>query len=381
MLENGANTSLVEESVRRLGIALGADAMEVSVAPGRIVATLVSGGEQETRLCRVVRSGVELSKLAPMLQLLARVEAGKVALAEVDSELRKVQGARRQYPALLVSLAVGLGCAAFAINLGGTARDFAVVLITSSLAQTLRSKLSSTRLGKLLTSLVVAAFASATALALAGPGVSVAASVLLLVPGVHLVSSTADLFRGDTASGVARATSALLTVIAASVGVWAVILAWGGPSEKAVFPGQHSVLLAALMGAIAAAGFAVLFDVPRRFLLGAGLVGLTGILVRALATSFSWPPEVANLLAGLAIGLSAELLARRLQCPYSFMAMPGYIPLVPGAVFFAGILHLVAGNYVQGLSCLVQVQIILLAIALGMGSVPVLLETKRKAIS
>ncbi len=63
------------------------------------------------------------------------------------------------------------------------------------------------------------------------------------------------------------------------------------------------------------------------------------------------------------------------------MAMPGYIPLVPGAVFFSGILHLVAGDYLQGLASLIQAQIILLAIALGMGSIPALFSTSRKAIA
>lgn len=381
MLENGGNTALVEESVQRLGTGLGADAVEVSVSPGSIIASLVSGQEQETRLRRVSRSGVELSKLARVLHLLSRVEAGQVAAAEAETELERIQGLPRQYPPWLVALAVGLGCGAFAVNLGGTARDFYVVLVTSSLAQLLRHYLAHTRLGRLLTTVMVAAFASATALALAGPGVSVAASILLLVPGVPLVSSTADLFRGDVTSGVARATSALLTVIAGSVGVWGVILAWGRPAERALLPGQDDVLLAALMGGVAAAGFAVLFDVPRRYLLGSGLVGLVAILVRASALAVAWPIEVANLLAGFSIGLSSELLARRVGCPYSFMAMPGYIPLVPGAVFFAGILHLVAGDYVAGLSSLVQAQIILLAIALGMGSIPVLFPTNRKAIA
>jgi uncharacterized membrane protein YjjP (DUF1212 family) len=381
MLENGGNTSLVEESIQRLGTGLGADSVEVSVNPGSIVASLVSGQEQETRLRRVSQSGVELSKLARVLHLVSGVESGKMSASEAESELQRIEGLSRQYPPWLVALAVGLGCGAFAVNLGGTARDFYVVLVTSSLAQLLRHHLAYTRLGRLLTTVVVAAFASATALALAGPGVSVAASILLLVPGVPLVSSTADLFRGDVTAGLTRATSALLTIIAASVGVWGVILAWGRPAESGVLPGQDQVLLAALMGGVAAVGFAVLFDVPRRYLLGSGLVGLVAILTRASVAAHAWPAEVANLLAGFSIGLSSELLARRAGCPYSFMAMPGYIPLVPGAVFFSGILHLVAGDYLQGLASLIQAQIILLAIALGMGSIPALFSTSRKAIA
>ncbi|GMU51430.1 MAG: hypothetical protein AMXMBFR33_05760 [Candidatus Xenobia bacterium] len=98
MLENGGNTSLVEESIQRLGTGLGADSVEVSVNPGSIVASLVSGQEQETRLRRVSQSGVELSKLARVLHLVSGVESGKMSASEAESELQRIEGLSRQYP-------------------------------------------------------------------------------------------------------------------------------------------------------------------------------------------------------------------------------------------------------------------------------------------
>lgn len=371
LVENGANTAVVERTVSGLGSALGAERMDVFVTPGAVIVSAAGAGDHRTRLQRVTTSGVRLARLAVLLALPARAEG--LSPAEVRAELETIAGSPHHYSPWLTAVAVGLGCAAFGVNLGGTARDFGIVAAVATLAQLLRHGLGRFQAGKLLSTFVVAAFGSAAGMALGGD-LCAAASILLLVPGAPLVSSTADLFRGDVLAGIARATTAMVTILVASAGVWAVVLAGAGDGQ-AQFPGQHQPLVAACMGALAAAGFAVLFDVPARFLIRAALVGFVALLVRNLVPH----PEVANLCAGLSIGFLAERLTRSSGAPVTVLTIPGYIPLVPGAVFFAGILHLAAGRYVEGLSSLVRAQIIVISVALGMGVVPALAETLRKA--
>lgn len=373
LLENGANTAVVEQNVDRLGRALGAERMEVFVTPGGLIVTLVRDHEHRTRIERVTHHGVQLARLARVLDVAGG--AGSRTVAEVETSLLAIQRQPRRYGPWLTALAVGLGCAAFGVNLGGDAHDFGAAFLVAALAQLLRHHLATTRLGRLVSTFVVAAFATGLGLALADDLTAVAA-ILLLVPGAPLVSSTADLFRGDVLSGLARATSALVTILMASAGVWAIVLLQGRAEGSIELPGQESIWLASLMGALAAAGFAVLFDVPPRYLAGAALVGGVAVLARSLIPRF----EVANLVAGLSIGVLAELLTRRRGAPFSLLAIPGYIPLVPGAVFFTGVLHLVAGHYVEGLASLVRAQIILISVALGMGLVPALLDTRQKAM-
>lgn len=384
LMENGGNMSRVEETVSRMGRALGADAVEVSATPSGIIATLVSADQHRTRIQRARRSGVRLSLAAEVLSLVLEAENGRATVEEVEERLRQLQQRARLHGVLPTALAVGLACGAFAVLLGGTARDFALVSAAAALAQLIRHQLLGTRIGGLLTTAVVAMVASSTAWVLAGDNfrVTVAASVLLLVPGAPLVSGTSDLFRGDTAAGLARTTHAMLTVTMIGAGVWATILLLGGmPSESPGFPGQDSVLLAALMGGLAAAGFSLLFDVPGRHILQAGLVGFLAILARSLALAVPMPAEAANLLAGMAIGIAAESLSRSSGAPFPIFAVPGYITLVPGTVFIGGVLHLVAGEYVEGLSLLVRAQLILIAIAVGMGAVPAVLESRQRGLA
>ncbi len=369
LLENGANTALVERTVSGLGSALGADRMDVFVTPGAILVSAAGGGDHRTRLQRVTDSGVRLARLARLLALPGQADA--LSATEVRAELEAIENAPHHYGPGLTAVAVGLGCAAFGVNLGGTARDFVIVAAVAALAQLLRHGLGRFRAGKVLSTFLVAALASAAGMSLGGD-LCAAASILLLVPGAALVSSTADLFRGDVLAGMTRAIGAMVTILVASAGVWAVVLAGAGDGQ-ASFPGQPHPLVAACMGALAAAGFAVLFDVPGRYLGRAALVGFVALLMRSLIPHY----EVAHVCAGLSIGFLAERLTRH-ATPATVLTMPGYIPLVPGAVFFAGILHMAAGRYVEGLASLVRAQIIVVAVALGMGVVPALAEALRK---
>lgn len=373
LLENGANTAVVEGTVDRLGRALGAERMDVFVTPGGLIVTLIRDHEHRTRIVRITHHGVQLSRLARVLDLAGRAQ--DLTVHEAELALRSIQRQPRRYGPWLTAAAVGLGCAGFGANLGAGLEEFGAIVVTATLAQLLRHHLATTHLGRLVSTFLVAAFATGLGMALGGDLTAVS-SILLLVPGAPLVSSTADLFRGDVLAGLARATSALVTILVASAGVWAVVLLEGRAEGSVELPGQESVWLAALMGAVAAAGFAVLFDVPPRYLAGAALVGGVAVLTRSLVPRF----EVANLAAGLSIGILAELITRRRGAPFSLLAIPGYIPLVPGAVFFTGILHLVAGHYVDGLASLVRAQLILVAVALGMGLVPALLDTRQKAM-
>jgi uncharacterized membrane protein YjjP (DUF1212 family) len=380
LLESGANIARVEEAVHELGTGLGADWMEVYVTPSGIIATAVSHGETRTRILRVVHSGVQLSRVEAVIRLVKR--AGQLNRMEITAALEAMEQQSRCYSPWFTALAVGLACSAFLVLFGGTVQEAAVVLVTATLAQMLRHLLMQLHVGRYVCTTLVASFACIVALVgSAHWGLSqltVAASLLLLVPGVPLISGTADLFRGDTLAGMARAMSAFLTLIAGAVGVWAVILLSGQTVELQVSSLQHPGLTL-LMGMVSAAGFAVLFDVPPVHLLGVAGVGAVATGTRWLALHNGIPAVASAFLAGLALGTVAQALAAVRRAPSSLYTIPGYIPLVPGAVALNSILHLVKENYVAGVSDLIRAGLILMAVALGQGIVRALLHSSRKA--
>jgi uncharacterized membrane protein YjjP (DUF1212 family) len=390
MLENGANTARVEETVHRLGTALGAEWMDVYVTPQGIIATVVSHEEHRTRIQRITRSAVDMSRMAAVIDLSRRAEIGAVDIHAVRAELDQIAQQPRRYGVWTTTLTVAGGCACFAVLFGGGIAEFLIVLLAAGIGQYLRHSLLHRQVDRLMTTAIVAMVSSGIGLAVSTwlafavpvviqPSIVLAASVVLLVPGILLVSSTADLVRGDILPGLARATSALLFVMAIGAGIWAMLLVSGAQVMIATAP-QPNLVLALLAAFAGAGGFAILFDVPYRALPFAAAVGMCAVGIRNGLLLAGIPSEVAAFFAGILIGLLAEFLARWLRTPTSLYAVPGYIPLVPGVVAFRAVLEFVNADYLAGLADFVRAALLIVAIAIGLGIVQSFGRMRQKSI-
>lgn len=136
-----------------------------------------------------------------------------------------------------------------------------------------------------------------------------------------------------------------------------------------------NILIDAFWSAIAAMGFAMLFNVPRRTLLGCALSGATGHATRTLLmTLFDLPIEVATLFGAIAVGFVGVWLARYYRAPSLVFSVTGAIPMVPGLFAYSamlGVIDLIANEQASMDTLLETVQnairtgVILGAIALG----------------
>lgn len=129
---------------------------------------------------------------------------------------------------------------------------------------------------------------------------------------------------------------------------------------------------------LAAMGFAVLFNVPRRLLFGSFCAGAIGHLLRtALALSGS-SLEIATLVGAAAVGFLSVYLADHHNVPASLFAVTGVIPLVPGVFAYQTIIGLLSATAAapdQSVALLadaaingVRTALILSAIALGIAA-------------
>ncbi len=98
-------------------------------------------------------------------------------------------------------------------------------------------------------------------------------------------------------------------------------------------------LLAALLedafwSAIAATGFAILFNVPPRALPGCAAAAAIGHALRTWVMQLGLPIEPASLLAATLIGFMGFYFARKFQSPMAIFTVPAVIPMVPGTFAF-----------------------------------------------
>lgn len=230
MIESGAAALRTEQTMAQIGLGLGADRVELYITPTGIVATAVSGHEQRTRVGRAGAPGVDMAKIAQLNDLSRHIALLGGTLPAARRQLAAIHGAPRQQPAWVTIPAVGLACASFAHILGGDWTEFVAAGLGGAVAQAVRLLLARLRVNAFALT-VVCSFAAALIASLlcllldaSLPQHALAASVLLMVPGVPLITSVLDLSSNDIVSGVAR--GALAFLLALSIGIGLVIALW-----------------------------------------------------------------------------------------------------------------------------------------------------------
>ena len=225
LLYNGAESQRVEETVHRLGTGLGCDWLDILVSPNAIIATTSSGIEFRTKVRRVVGMTVNLSVVCAVNEISRRVELGEMDRKAVRAELEWIDALDRPYNRWLVAGMVGMSCGAFSQLFGGNTADFFITWVAATTAMIVRQEFMRRRFNMYLTVIATAFVAGLlaslpTVLGWVGRGdTALAASVLLLVPGVPLINAAEDIIKGHSVTGITRALMGSLISLAIALGL------------------------------------------------------------------------------------------------------------------------------------------------------------------
>lgn len=221
LLENGAETSRVEESIRLAGESMGFS-VETIVTPTGITVTF-GNGEVITRVARIRQRVINLDKVAQLNRLSRQLQQGGAPLSEVREAIQAVRAAPCSYTPHQQVLATIMVCACFTLSVGGGWKE-ALLAISAGLIGRYLLELVGSEFPSFL-SLFSLAFLS-TAMGVAGTVFSglnteavVVGSLLHRMPGLAIVSAVRDLMAGELVAGVARAAEAALITLGMASGV------------------------------------------------------------------------------------------------------------------------------------------------------------------
>jgi uncharacterized membrane protein YjjP (DUF1212 family) len=399
LLQHGAESERIESTIHRLGTALGCDWMDILVSPNVIAVTTISGEEFRTKIRRVIGLQVNLTIVSAINRLTNRVAAGELDRFGVRKELERISRIKSHYNRWLVVAMVGLACAAFSRLFGGDAAAFAGTFSAAAVAMVVRQELARRYFNPFLVVIVTAFVAGLLAGAVVrsdlteAPRAVLASSVLLLVPGLPLINAVEDLIKGHMVTGITRGITATLILFAIALGLMLAIQLTGLPvTTLQIRAGSPPTPLEdAFWSALAALGFAMLFNVPVRTLVGCAFLGALGHGVRtALIDSMGAGLETATLAGSTLVGFVGVAFARYWNTPSAIYTVSSAIPMVPGVLAYEamiGLLRVSAAN--AGLTSAVaftdvgiyatKTALILGAIAIGIAA-PSLLFVRQKPI-
>ncbi|MBS1183599.1 MAG: putative rane protein [Proteobacteria bacterium] len=128
----------------------------------------------------------------------------------------------------------------------------------------------------------------------------------------------------------------------------------------------------ALFGALAAAGFGVLFNFGYRALPWCAAAGALALAVRTVGQDLAWSLEGASFAAAIVTSCSVSALRRQLGPACNAVALAGCIPMVPGAFFgqaLLGFLSVTAPNLVNAEATLILAVQSLLRVIFTLGAI------------
>ncbi len=89
---------------------------------------------------------------------------------------------------------------------------------------------------------------------------------------------------------------------------------------------------------------AVLFQVPKRYLILAGVTGAVGWFVQLTMTELLENQVFVAFLAAFSVAILSQLFARISKAPVTLYLVTGILPLVPGIGMYRTVYYLLQGN-------------------------------------
>ena len=356
LLENGAEISRVEDIMTRISTYYGVDKGNFFVLSNGIFTTGSNGGKVEkaggqastyANVEFIPIRPIQLQKVVQVNQLSYDISAGKCSLEEARTRLEAIRSAPAK-PMWEQTLGSALGAAGFCAVFGGGWMDCAAAFVVGLLLYVFVLLVSGRYMSRIVGGICNALLATLLCLAFhrIGFGNSLAnviiGAVMPLIPGVPFVNGVRELANADYLAGLTRLTDALLGFFCIAIGVsvgfmldgalFHGLIALNGMSTN---PQTASLAIQALAAFAGTVGFAILFGVPRKHYVPAGIVGVLGWLLYLVLYRYAgMTPAVSTLISTAFIGILSRVSAVIMKCPAAVFLICGIFCLVPGAGIF-----------------------------------------------
>lgn len=224
MLQSGAETYRVEDTIEKLGYACGATKVDAFATPTGVFVTVVDAeGNTATRIVRIRKTESNLNKVAEVNQISRDVCEGISTCQEACARLHSIDSQGR-YAFAVREFSAGLVCLGFAYIFGGHLKEmilsfFVGILVYLGVQVAKRSRVSGA--SDVIGGIIASAMAGVLSFVISEllQGVVIVSSLMVLTPGVAITNSIRDLMSGDLVTGVSRIAEAFLITVEIAVGV------------------------------------------------------------------------------------------------------------------------------------------------------------------
>ena len=344
MMENGADSDRTSQYIMRTAAYMGIPAENVSchIAYTTIMLNIKDDERTYTRFSKCRTHRVNMLVLSAVSRMIWRAMRDAWSLELFEREIEALEKRKSPYNGFLTALGAGFACAGSCALFGCDLAAFFLTALCAFLGFYVR-RFCNEHGFNVYAGIAIAAFTATLAAVLlqdlglsATPMLPVVACTLFIVPGVPLINAANDLLNHFITSGMTRAFDTLLIVCSTAFGM-AIALRLGHVSSfttVSLSPGEI-YLYHPLAAAIAAGGFSLIFNVPRRLLWVVSTGGIITILLRNICMfELGMSQAAGTFLASAFVGVLALFAIHWFHTPNIVLTIPSAIPLIPGVLLY-----------------------------------------------
>lgn len=233
LLESGAETHRVEDTMKRICMAYGADVVDAYATPTMLLISFSIHGELCHNIKRTQIKNVDLNKIDKVNALSRNIIAQSMSLEEFYIRLEKIDHEEmyKHHISVLGAMVCTFG---FAFFFNGTIKDALCSALIGGLLKIVMIQLDKIDINAFFKYLSGGAFTTLAAgitnhFSLCSSLDTVIISVImLLVPGMAITNAIRDTVSGDLVSGLARTAEALFVAVAIALGSGLIFMLLGG---------------------------------------------------------------------------------------------------------------------------------------------------------
>ncbi|QPA31271.1 threonine/serine exporter family protein [Thermaerobacillus caldiproteolyticus] len=224
MLESGAETYRVEDTMMRIAASFGIRESHSYVTPTGIIFS-IEGELTKTKLIRVTERTTDLEKIAEVNSISRKISSGDLSLDEAYQSLKEIESASLQYPFWLQITAASIASGCFLIMFKGEWRDFIPAMIAGGVGLVCVTYFHRLVPIKFLAEFLAAFIIGFLSVLFVKIGFGyqldkiIIGSVMPLVPGLLITNAVRDLMVGHLVSGLSKGAEAFLTALAIGSGI------------------------------------------------------------------------------------------------------------------------------------------------------------------
>lgn len=377
ILENGGETYRAEDTVLRMGKALGLREIGVFAIPsGLFISFVDEADEPNTSVTRIHLQGTHLRRVDRVNHISRQLSNGKIQPGDLLEALQQAEGLDAASPMWYPPLTAFLTAAFFAVMFGGGPVDMLIGGLCAAIAQIVpllwkRAGIAGGLMGSVFCALIPLWFHAVCGVG--NPDAMIAASIMPLVPGLSMTNAVQDILRGDMMSGVAHAARAVMVaaLMAGGALIGTHLFRFTGLNSPAVveisMPFWLEVLVIFVSSTLAGASFGSFLYAPGKAILWGGLLGGVGYTASWLVLELGAPNAVAMFLGAFIASVGAQWAARKLKMITTLFITIAILPLVPGLGLYRAMSAVAQGLSGQGLAIAASTMASILMIALGIG--------------